>query len=248
MQLRIAAIAVIYSKSLRLSSIGGSLSTSSGQVVNLASNDVERFLFGSLFLPYLFWGPLEAIVVLIIGLLQIGPSFGAGYAVLLIFVPLQFVLSNQFATIRSQVRCFEAIYNSFERYTDPFDVESLQVAAITDERVSLLSQAIGGIRVIKMNGWELQFADKIYRVRQKEIAKVQKTGRLKAANEAIFFSTNVSVAIAIFLCHVWTGHVLTTFDVFTTFTLINVVQITMTKFFAYAIMVRPRIWKWQRIF
>jgi hypothetical protein len=94
---------------------------------------------------------------------------------------------------------------------------------------------------MKMNGWELQFADRIDRVRQKEIAKVQKAGRLKAANEAIFFSTNVSVAIVTFLCHVWTGHVLTAYDVFTTFTLINVVQITMTKFFAYAIMVSTRM-------
>jgi ATP-binding cassette, subfamily C (CFTR/MRP), member 4 len=121
MQLRIATVAAIYSKSLRLSSIGGSLSTSSGQLVNLASNDVERFLFGSLFLPYLFWGPLEAIVILIIGILRIGPSFAAGYAVLFIFVPLQFVLSNQFATIRSQVRCSSAFFASCESYTDPFD-------------------------------------------------------------------------------------------------------------------------------
>jgi ATP-binding cassette, subfamily C (CFTR/MRP), member 4 len=103
MQLRIAAIATIYSKTLRLSSIGGLQATSSGQLCNLASNDVERFLYGALFLPYLYWGPVEAIAVLVIGLYRMGVAFAAGYAVLFFVVPLQFVLGNRFATFRSQV-------------------------------------------------------------------------------------------------------------------------------------------------
>jgi hypothetical protein len=111
MQLRIATIASIYSKTLRLGSISSSDSSSSGQVMNLASNDVERFLYASIFFSYFFWGPVEAIAVLIIGCTLIGPPFAAGYALLFIFIPLQIHLSKKFAGYRGKVRhrCFNPL-------------------------------------------------------------------------------------------------------------------------------------------
>lgn len=114
------------------------------------------------------------------------------------------------------------------------------MAAITDKRVSALSQAITGVRVMKMSGWEHQFNSKIQRIRHEEVKKLQGASRFRALNEAIFFATNVSVAIVIFIVHVMMGNTITPRDVFTTFTLINVVQFTMTKFFAYAVMVSLR--------
>lgn len=90
---------------------------------------------------------------------------------------------------------------------------------------------------MKMNGWELQFAQKIDQVRLKEIKKIQHASRLKAWNEAIYFSTNIVVGVVTFTVHVLLGNRLLPHDVFTTFTLINLVQFTMTKFFAYAVMV-----------
>ena len=102
MQYRISALAIIYDKSLRLPSVGGS--TSSGKIVNLASNDVERFLMACIMISYLFWGPVQAIAVLIVGLRIIGPAFIAGYAFLLVIVALQFFLGKSFAFYRSKVR------------------------------------------------------------------------------------------------------------------------------------------------
>jgi len=81
---QISALAIIYDKSLRLPSVGGS--TSSGKIVNLASNDVERFLMACIMISYLFWGPVQAIAVLIVGLKIIWPAFIAGYAFLLVIV------------------------------------------------------------------------------------------------------------------------------------------------------------------
>jgi hypothetical protein len=111
MQLRIATIASIYSKTLRLGSIFSTDTSNSGQVMNLASNDVERFLYASIFLSYFFWGPVEAIAVLIIGYSLIGPPFAAGYALLFIFIPLQIHLSKKFAGYRGKVRhrCFNSL-------------------------------------------------------------------------------------------------------------------------------------------
>lgn len=213
MQLRIGAISALYNKSLKLVAVGGGSKTSTaGEMSNLASNDVERFLYASLFISYLFWAPVEALAVLCVGIANLGPAFATGYIVLFTFVPMQFYLGHRFAISRSEI------------------------AAITDQRVNLVSQAIQGVRVMKMNGWELHFAERISNLRKEEVKTIQRASRYRALNEAIFFATNISVAIVIFVVHVLTGHNLTPRDVFTTLTLINLVQFTMTKFFAYSVM------------
>mmetsp|Transcript_5398 Transcript_5398/g.7757 ORF Transcript_5398/g.7757 Transcript_5398/m.7757 type:complete len:414 (-) Transcript_5398:3266-4507(-) len=203
MQLRIAAIAAIYSKSLKLPSVGEHHTASSGQIINLATNDVERFLLACTTGSYLWWGPLQAIAVLIVGVNVIGPAFVAGYVLLFIFVLLQFFLGKRFAYLRSKV------------------------AVITDSRVNLLSQAISGVRVMKMSGWEQEFEERIVKVRQQEINQVQQANRLKAWNEALYFSSSVITTLIILTVHVTTGGVITERIVFTTLTLINIVQFTM---------------------
>ena len=72
--------------------------------MNIASNDVDRFVIASVTAPYLLWGPLEAIAVLLVGLRILGPAFVAGYVLLFFFIPLQFYLSKRFAGLRSKVR------------------------------------------------------------------------------------------------------------------------------------------------
>lgn len=137
MQYRISAIAAIYDKSLRLQSTSNvdQLSTSqrkegskesktaatSGKVVNIATNDVERFLLATLFASHIFWAPIQSIAILIVGWLVIGWSFAAGFGLLIFFfVPLQFYLSKKFAMLRGRI------------------------AHITDERVTQVSQAVSG--------------------------------------------------------------------------------------------------------
>mmetsp|Transcript_24065 Transcript_24065/g.35609 ORF Transcript_24065/g.35609 Transcript_24065/m.35609 type:complete len:1317 (+) Transcript_24065:167-4117(+) len=212
MQLRIGSVAVIYEKSLKLVSMGRLKSSSAGELINLASNDVDRFLYASLFISYLFWAPVEALVVLCVGLLRMGPAFFAGYVVLFTFVPLQFFLGKQFAKFR------------------------LRIAECTDRRVNFVSQVIQGVRLMKMSGWELKLAKVIDSLRQEEVKAINIASRYRAINEAIFFCTSVTVSIVIFIVHLALGNQLTPRDVFTTFTLINLVQFTMTKFFAYAVM------------
>ena len=144
MQYRIACVAAIYDKSLRLSSCasvelgaaarrdkkgvsGGS--ASSGNVVNIATNDVERFLLATLFASYIWWAPIQSVAILAIGWINVGWSFVSGFGMLCVFfAPLQVWLGNRFAKMRSKI------------------------AAVTDERVTLVSQAVSGVRVMKMSG------------------------------------------------------------------------------------------------
>ena len=152
MQYRISCVAAIYDKSLRLNSTSAteqlpssmaltdrnkkgskssssSSSSSSGKIVNLATNDVERFMMATLFASYIIWAPLQSLAILGLGWWVIGWSFAAGFGLLLfLFVPLQLWLSKRFADMRSRI------------------------AAITDERVTMVSQAVSGVRVMKISG------------------------------------------------------------------------------------------------
>lgn len=63
--------------------------TTIGQMVNIMSNDVNRFDFSVIFLHYLWVGPMQTLISTIILLYVIGPSCLVGLAVLILFVPLQ---------------------------------------------------------------------------------------------------------------------------------------------------------------
>jgi len=63
---------------------------STGQIVNLMSNDIARFDSSAIYLHYLYIGPLQAIIVtLILYFYVIGPSCLAGMAILILFAPFQ---------------------------------------------------------------------------------------------------------------------------------------------------------------
>jgi ATP-binding cassette subfamily C (CFTR/MRP) protein 4 len=110
------------------------------------------------------------------------------------------------------------------------------IAAITDQRVNFVSQAVQGARIMKMSGYEWRFLDRIQKIRQDETRQISKANRLKAWNEALFFSSNVVISLTIFLVHVAIGGSLTPRDVFTVFTLINILQLEMTKHVSLGVM------------
>jgi len=213
MQLRTASVANIFAKSLRLSSIQQADVSLSGNVMNLASNDVERFMMASLFISHIFWAPVQSIAVLGVGLWLIGYAFAAGFALLVVIVvPLQSYLAGRFIFYRRKI------------------------AAITDRRVNLVSQAVYGTRVMKMSGWEWQFLEKIALIREEEISQIRKANYLKAVNEGIYFSANIVISLVICIVHVGMGETLNPRIVFTVMGLVNVVQLEMTKHISLGIM------------
>ncbi|XP_052784406.1 ATP-binding cassette sub-family C member 4-like [Mya arenaria] len=155
MKMRIACCSLLYRKSLRLSN-DGLAGTTTGQIVNLMSNDVNRFDQAVIFLHFLWVGPLEAIAVLAILWRQLGPSTLAGFAVLLLLVPVQGYMGKLFSKFRQKT------------------------AKYTDERVRLMNEIIAGMRVIKMYCWEKPFGDLVKKVRRREIALIWKKKILSA--------------------------------------------------------------------
>jgi len=76
--------------------------TTVGQVVNLLSNDVNRFDIAVIFLHYLWIGPLETIVVTYFLWQEVGVSSIFGVASLLMFIPLQGLYKNVACNIKKK--------------------------------------------------------------------------------------------------------------------------------------------------
>jgi len=151
---RAATVGLLFHKSLRLS-MDSLAHASIGHVVTLASSDVEKFQVSAamaaspnsnpnpnpnpspkpnqvsaVMAVFLGLAPLEALVVLALGVHVVGVSFVAGFLLVLVLVPLQIAFSRRFGALRREL------------------------AAHTDRRVKLTAQAISGARLMKVMGWE----------------------------------------------------------------------------------------------
>ncbi|XP_053395758.1 ATP-binding cassette sub-family C member 4-like [Mercenaria mercenaria] len=110
-RMKIACSSLIYKKSLRLSS-EGRRQTTTGQIVNLLSNDVTTFNQLMTMLHFVWIGPGEVIIVLVILWLQIGPPAVAGFLVVFLMAPpLQLI-----GKLISKYRFVFVLYNLIESF------------------------------------------------------------------------------------------------------------------------------------
>ncbi|XP_074550610.1 ATP-binding cassette sub-family C member 4-like [Halichoeres trimaculatus] len=210
MKIRVAVCHMVYRKALFLNS-RALAKTTTGHVVNLLSNDVNKFDESTLYLHFLWISPLQAVTVIVLLLYAIGPSCLAGMAVLFFLMPLQMMFGHFFSSLRGQT------------------------AILTDDRMRIMNEVISGIRVIKMYGWEKPFAELVHEVRRLEISKIMKSSYLRGLNMASFF-VGSKIIIFITVCvYVLTGNTLSASSVFMAVSLYGAVRLTITLFFPYAI-------------
>ncbi|XP_032133378.1 multidrug resistance-associated protein 4 isoform X5 [Sapajus apella] len=210
MRLRVAMCHMIYRKALRLSNMAMG-KTTTGQIVNLLSNDVNKFDQVTVFLHFLWAGPLQAIAVTALLWMEIGISCLAGMAVLIVLLPLQSCFGKLFSSLRSKTATF------------------------TDVRIRTMNEVITGIRIIKMYAWEKSFSDLITNLRRKEISKILRSSYLRGMNLASFFSASKIIVFVTFTTYVLLGKVITASRVFVAVTLYGAVRLTVTLFFPSAI-------------
>ncbi|XP_043988335.1 ATP-binding cassette sub-family C member 4-like isoform X1 [Gambusia affinis] len=210
MKIRVAMCHMIYRKALCLSS-SAMAETTTGQIVNLLSNDVNKFDEVTLYLHFLWLGPLQAVFVILLLLYVIGPSCLAGMAILFILMPIQTMFGRLFSRLRAET------------------------AALTDERIRTMSEVISGIRVIKMYGWEKPFGALVDEVRRMEISKIMQSSYLRGLNMASFFVANKIVIFFTVCVYVLTGNRMSASKLFMAVSLYGAVRLTITLFFPFAI-------------
>ncbi|XP_042110943.1 ATP-binding cassette sub-family C member 4-like isoform X2 [Ovis aries] len=210
MRLRVAVCHMIYRKVLRLSSSAMG-KTTTGQIVNLLSNDVNRFDQVTMFLHYLWVGPLQAIAVTALLWMETGISCLAGMAVLIFLLLLQSCFGMWFASLRSKT------------------------AALTDDRIRTMNEFISGIRTVKMYAWEKSLIDLIISLRRKEISKILQSSYLRGMNLASFFAVTKIMIFVTFATNVAFNKVITASQVFVVVTLYEALRFTSTLYFPMAI-------------
>lgn len=212
MQIRVAVCQLIYSHSLKLSNaaIG---QTTVGQLVNLLSNDVDRFDFALIYVPYLVIAPIQALVsFLILSFFYLGLySTLAGAILLLLYVPFQTLMGQYFGKLRQST------------------------AIRTDERIRLMNEIIPAMRVIKMYAWEKPFAKLVELSRAREVDKIRHSSILRGINMALFFVSSKVILFVCLITYVLLGYTLEPQVVFVGISLLQTVRLLMTLFFPYGV-------------
>nr|CAH8830168.1 unnamed protein product [Trichobilharzia regenti] len=142
-RLRVSASGLIFKKVLRLNQKALAGSTT-GQIINLLSIDIQSFELAFVFLHYIWMGILQAFVVFgLMARITVIPSLLA-VGVIFLLIPMQSEFNRRYARTK------------------------FRIAKVTDHRVRILSDIIAGIRLIKFNVWENAFTKLVHSYRSKE--------------------------------------------------------------------------------
>ncbi|XP_024943405.1 probable multidrug resistance-associated protein lethal(2)03659 isoform X1 [Cephus cinctus] len=211
MRIRIACCSLVYRKALRLS-LSALNQTATGQVVNLLSNDVNRFDMLPLHLHQIWVMPIQVALIGYVMWQSVGIATLVGIGSLTILtIPIQGYLSKLSAQLRAII------------------------ARKTDKRVHLMSELIAGIQVVKMYGWEEPFEKMVSWTRRTEIKIIRYSSYLRAFYLSIMVYTERLTLFLTLIAFILMGNTLTADVTFVLATYFNILQMTMAIFFPQAI-------------
>lgn len=206
MKMRIACCSLVYRKALRvkLELAGASMM---GNVINLLSNDVNRFDNGIMFLPYTWLCPLQISFITYFMYMEVGLAGVYGILAIISVIPLQLWLAVKVMTLRHNT------------------------ALKTDERVRETNEMIQAIQVLKMYTWEEVFMNIIYRTRSQEINLVKYMGYIKGLlMSLIIFSFRFSIFITT-VAYIYTGGIVSAEKIFVVTTFLLILRQTVTIYY-----------------
>lgn len=88
MKVRVACCSLIYRKCLKLSKVAMA-ETTIGQMINLLSNDVNRFDYASLNFHNLWVTPIQAFLIMYLVYYHVGWTGMVGVWFIMLFIPMQ---------------------------------------------------------------------------------------------------------------------------------------------------------------
>ncbi|KAL4434857.1 hypothetical protein ABPG74_021196 [Tetrahymena malaccensis] len=204
-RVRLLYVNALYKKISKLSSYSIK-EANLGKVINLISSDLNStelkgfFIFNMIVAPFIFIGAL------IILYFRLGP-YGLLSVVFLSFV---FPMQNYFGK--------KAAY-----YTQKRTVKS-------DERVKLINEAIEGIRLIKMYGWEKAFRQMVEKIRSDEISMAIKSISIQCIEKTFSKCFVLFVATIIFCIIHYTGYELNSAKIFSTIEMLQYIRVNVMLF------------------
>ncbi|CAG5119557.1 unnamed protein product, partial [Candidula unifasciata] len=173
MRLRSTIIAVVYRKTLRLSSSAKKTSTV-GEIVNLMSVDAQRFMDLTTYMHMIWSGPLQISLSLYFLWQTLGPSALAGIAVMVLLIPINALIAHKIKKYQSEQMLLK------------------------DARIKLMNEILSGIKVLKLYAWEESFQDQVLEIRNKELKVLKKAAYLNALTAFFWSCAPVLVSLTTF--------------------------------------------------
>ncbi|CAI1826365.1 hypothetical protein SEUBUCD650_0B02620 [Saccharomyces eubayanus] len=201
MYVKSALTALIYQKALVLSNEASGLS-STGDIVNLMSVDVQKLQDLTQWLNLIWSGPFQIIICLYSLYKLLGNSMWVGVIILVIMMPLNsFLMRIQKKLQKSQMK-------------------------YKDERTRVISEILNNIKSLKLYAWEKPYREKLEDVRNnKELNNLTKLGCYMAVTSFQFNIVPFLVSCCTFAVFVYTeDRALTTDLVFPALTLFNLLS------------------------
>ncbi|KAF2405484.1 ABC multidrug transporter-like protein [Trichodelitschia bisporula] len=170
---------------------------SNGRIINLMSTDTYRVDQACGMFHMIWCAPISIVVTLILLIVNLGYSALAGFALLVLAMP---VLAR-------------AIRGLFRR--------RMGINKITDQRVSLTQEILQAVRFVKFFGWETAFLDRIFSIRKREIRSIQALLATRNAINAISMSMPIFASMLAFITFSLSRHALDPAPIFSSLALFN---------------------------
>uniref|UniRef100_A0A8D0EXE4 Multidrug resistance-associated protein 7 n=1 Tax=Strix occidentalis caurina TaxID=311401 RepID=A0A8D0EXE4_STROC len=208
LMVRAAVISAIYRKALRVSSTSLTRFTV-GEIVNFMSTDTSRLVNFCLSFHEVWSLPFQFAITLYLLYDQVGVAFLGGLALALLLY-----FHSPFPS------CFGSMKHK----------QALVALCAFPLCLQLMTEFLGGIRVIKFYAWEKHLSTRINACRAKELQKLRAIKYLDAVCVYLWAALPVVVSIAIFITYVLLGHQLTATKVFTALALVGMLILPLNSF------------------
>ncbi|XP_064621093.1 multidrug resistance-associated protein 1-like [Lineus longissimus] len=179
MRMRTMITSAVYRKSLKLSSSAKRASTA-GEIVNLMSVDAQKLQDAPIYLHFSWSAPF--VIAVSMGLLwqQLGAACLAGLIVLALIIPVSAMIAKKSQGLQEKQMSYK------------------------DERMKMMTEVLGGIKVLKLYAWEGSFMEKVMWTRNLEINKLRTSSYLDAITFANTYLAPYLVSLASFAVYVLT--------------------------------------------
>jgi ATP-binding cassette subfamily C (CFTR/MRP) protein 1 len=168
-----------------------------GRVVNLMSVDTYRVDQASGMFHLIWTSPIACLITLALLVVNLTYSGLAGFAVLVIGLPL---LTKAVKVLFTRRRA---------------------INKVTDQRVSLTQEILQAVRFVKFFGWEEAFLDRLNEIRKREIHSIQILLAIRNAINAVSMSMPIFASMFSFITYSLTNHNLAPAHVFSSLALFN---------------------------
>lgn len=168
-----------------------------GRVVNLMSVDTYRVDQASGLFHMIWTAPIACIITLVLLLVNLSYSALAGFALLVIGLP---VLTKAIKILFARRKV---------------------INKITDQRVSLTQEILQAVRFVKFFGWESAFLARLGEIRNREVRSIQVLLAIRNAINAVSMSLPIFASMLAFITYSLTSHTLAPAHVFSSLALFN---------------------------